>query len=63
MNFKQTARRLLYIVVSLFGIGYELMRHADPRWPLLIGYVFIIAATVYSLQSAKLNKTEESGLS
>ena len=43
------ARRLIYIVVSVFGIGYEFLLNDGIRWPLVFGYSLIIALTLYVL--------------
>ena len=59
-DLRKTARRWIYILVSLGGIGYELTQQDNPRWPLIAGYVFIISVTAYALQAEKLAKTKES---
>ncbi|MDZ7353478.1 MAG: hypothetical protein ONB55_10105 [candidate division KSB1 bacterium] len=45
--------RLLYIAISLFGIGYELMKVEPVRWPLVAGYVGIIAVTALLLRQRR----------
>jgi hypothetical protein len=39
----------LYIVVSLFGSAYELFFRGEVRWPLIGGYLLLIAIIVYFL--------------
>ncbi|MDZ7267118.1 MAG: hypothetical protein ONB48_07295 [candidate division KSB1 bacterium] len=49
----RTFLRLLYIAISLFGIGYELMKVEPVRWPLVAGYVGIIAVTALLLRQRR----------
>jgi len=60
MNVRKKVRRWVYIIISLFGIGYELTRKDNISWPLIAGYTFIISATIYTLQVQKPDETEES---
>lgn len=46
----QTLLRLLYIAISLFGIGYELIKVEPVRWPLIAGYAGIIMVTALLLR-------------
>lgn len=39
----------LYVAVSLAGIGYEIFVRESVRWPLMAGYLLVIAMTVYAL--------------
>jgi len=59
-NISKKIRRGLYIAISLFGIGYELLRTQELRWPLLTGYLVVIGLTIYSFQIEKSDETEES---
>jgi len=47
---RRTIRYILFIGVGLFGIIYELAKSETIRWPLLGGYLFVIAASAYRLR-------------
>jgi hypothetical protein len=56
---RRTIRYFLLIAVCLFGMGYELFKSADIRWPLLGGYLFVIGASVYGIRSRPEEDAEE----
>lgn len=56
---RRTIRYFLLIAVCLFGMGYELFKSADIRWPLLAGYLLVIGASVYGIRSRAQDDAEE----
>ncbi len=46
-------------MISLAGMSYEFIHTEEVRWPLMIGYAFIIIATVYSFFAQGLKQDEE----
>lgn len=54
-NLTQRAiRRGIYIVVSLSGIAYEFFYAESIRWPLIGGYLLVVAVAVYvSMQQSQ----------
>jgi len=59
LNKADLIRRSFYIVISLAGMSYEFIHTEEVRWPLMIGYAFIIIATVYSFFAQGLKQDEE----
>lgn len=59
MNKAELFRRSVYILISVAGIGYEFFRADHVRWPLIIGYGFIIIATLFSFHIQGLKHDEE----
>ncbi|MDZ7406883.1 MAG: hypothetical protein ONB41_22725 [candidate division KSB1 bacterium] len=56
---RRTIRYFLLIAVCLFGMGYELFKNEDIRWPLLGGYWFVIGASVYGIRNRPQDDAEE----
>lgn len=56
---RRTIRYFLLIAVCLCGMGYELFKSADIRWPLLGGYLLVIGASVYGIRSRPQDDAEE----
>ncbi|MCG3118846.1 MAG: hypothetical protein ALAOOOJD_01125 [bacterium] len=46
---RRNIRYCLFIGVGLFGMTYEVLNNEPVRLPLLGGYFFVIAASVYSI--------------
>lgn len=57
--FRRTIRYFLFIGVGLFGVAYELMKSDAIRWPLIGGYLIVIAASVYGIRLRSQSDNEE----
>jgi hypothetical protein len=51
-------RYFLYIGVCLFGVIYELIQSETVRWPLIGGYLLVIAASLYRMRAQRSAEDE-----
>jgi hypothetical protein len=47
---RRKIRYLIFIGVCLFGITYELAKSETIRWPLIVGYLAVLGASIYGIR-------------
>jgi hypothetical protein len=58
---RRTIRYFLFIGICLFAIVFELIKSETIRWPLIGGYLIVIAVSIYGIRVRSQRRGEEDG--